>query len=429
LSGYLLFADAVGAFATLALAYLTYLLLFETGTSYRVAETVHELDDDARARLLSTVLATPVQTIHSFRVLNEGGDLYDEQVQVIRNATRSVHLEVYIFRRGRAAAAIYDALCERAAAGVRVRVIIDAIGSVGTSAAYFARLIASGGSVNRYHPLRPALFRRWNNRTHRNLLLVDGAVGFIGGAGIADHWRRVEPAPWRDCVLCVTGPIVAGLQTVFGENWLECSGELLVEEDSYPPSTAAGPAAGAVACGLVIGSTPTAGRSTRARILVQLLLASARTSIDLCSPYFVPDRGIRRELIAARERGVRVRVITGGPYGDHGIVRRAGRRRYGTLLEAGVEIGEYATRMMHAKVLIIDSHWSLLGSANIDHRSFGLNDEVNIAVASNELAAQLEHAFERDLQHCDSLDIAIWRRRSWGERILATLGRVIERHQ
>ena len=181
--------------------------------------------------------------------------------------------------------------------------------------------------------------------------------------------------------------------------------------------------------GLAIGSTPTAGRSTRARILVQLLLASARESIELCTPYFVPDLGIRRELLAARERGVRVRIVTGGPYGDHGIVRRAGRRRYGPLLEAGVSIAEYATRMMHAKVLIVDQRCVLLGSSNIDHRSFGLNDEVNIVVVSEALAVQLYAAFERDLSNSDLLDLAGWQRRSLSERILATLGRVTERHQ
>ena len=114
----------------------------------------------------------------------------------------------------------------------------------------------------------------------------------------------------------LTGPIVAGFLAVFAENWLECAGELLVDGGSYANEVF--PDAASDVCGLVVGSTPTAGRSTRARILVQLLLASARDSIELCSPYFVPDLGIRRELLAARNRGVRVRIITGGPYGDHG---------------------------------------------------------------------------------------------------------------
>jgi len=419
--------DAIGVLATLVLGYLTYLLLFEPGPSYRVPGSIHGLNDAQRGDLLSAVLATPWLRISTFRVLDEGRSLYDAEVAAIGRATRSVHLEAYIFRRGESADAILAALCERAAQGVRVRVIVDAIGSLSTPANYFARLIAAGGAVYRYHPVRLATLRRWNNRTHRNLLLVDGETAFIGGAGVADHWSRVQPAPWRDCVLNVTGPVVAGLQAVFAENWLECSGELLVDGGAYPASDVA-TEAGDVR-GLVIGSTPTAGRSTRARILVQLLLASARESIELCTPYFVPDLGIRRELLAARERGVRVRIVTGGPYGDHGIVRRAGRRRYGPLLEAGVSIAEYATRMMHAKVLIVDQRCVLLGSSNIDHRSFGLNDEVNIVVVSEALAAQLYAAFERDLSSSDLLDLAGWQRRSLSERILATLGRVTERHQ
>lgn len=417
----------IGVFATVVLGYLTYLLLFEPGPSYRVPGSVHDLDDAQRAGLLSAVLATPLQRISTFQVLDEGRSLYEAEVAAIGRATRSVHLEAYIFRRGESADAILAALRERAAHGVRVRVIVDAIGSLGTPAEYFACLIAAGGVVHRYHPIRLATLRRWNNRTHRNLLLVDGETAFIGGAGVADHWSRVVPPPWRDCVLNVTGPVVAGLQAVFAENWLECAGELLVDGGAYAASDASIEARDVR--GLVIGSTPTAGRSTRARILVQLFLASARESIELCTPYFVPDLGIRRELLAARERGVRVRIVTGGPYGDHGIVRRAGRRRYGPLLAAGVEIAEYATRMMHAKVLIVDRRCVLLGSSNIDHRSFGLNDEVNIVVFSAALAAQLHVAFERDLSKSDVVDFALWQRRTLRERILATLGQVTERHQ
>jgi cardiolipin synthase len=341
-----------------------------------------------------------------------------------------VHLEAYIFYPGRVADAVLEALCERARNGVRVRVIVDAIGSMRTRAAYFATLVAAGGSVQRYHPLHWRTFRRWNNRTHRNLLVVDGQVAFVGGAGVADHWSRSEPAPWRDCVLCVTGSIVAGLQAVFAENWLECTGELLIGGESSPAGNPSSTdSEDGVAPGIAVGSTPTAGRSTRARVLVQFLLATARESIDLCVPYFIPDLGIRRELVVACKRGVHVRILTGGPYSDHGIVRRAGRRRFAPLLKAGIELWEYAPRMMHAKVLIVDGRWVLVGSTNIDHRSFGLNDEVNLLVLSPVLGAQLLHTIEHDLTHSERLDLAGWRSRTWGERVLATLGRIIERHQ
>lgn len=423
--------DLGALIAVLLLGYLLYLLLFERGGFYRTSTSVHGLDDDQRLRLLSALLASPPQSIQSFRVLREGRELYETQLGAIREARRSVHLEAYIFHRGRMADAVLEALRERAQSGIRVRVIVDAIGSLATGPAFFAELIAAGGTVHRYHPLHLRMLRRWNSRTHRNLLVIDGEVGFIGGAGVADQWNRSEPPPWRDCVLRVTGPIVAGLQAVFAENWLECAGELLVGTDAFGDADSGGatPGTGEATLGLAVGSTPTAGGSTRARVLVQFLLATARESINLCSPYFVPDLGIRRELLAARERGVRVRVLTGGPYSDHGIVRRAGRRRYGSLLQAGIGIWEYRTRMMHAKVVLVDSRWVLVGSTNIDNRSFGLNDEVNLLVSSEALCAQLRAAFDDDLEHSDMLDLAAWHRRSWGERILATIGRLIERHQ
>lgn len=426
----MLLLETGAVMAVLLLGYLLFLLLFEVGASYGISVPVHRLDDAERMRVLTTLLATPVLPIHSLQVLREGREFYVPHLAAIRTAAHSVHLEAYIFHSGRTADAFLEALCERARAGVRVRVTIDAIGSFRIPKSSFATLIAAGGSVCRYHPLRWSMLRRWNNRTHRNLLVVDGQVAFVGGAGVADYWSRAEPPPWRDCVVRVSGPIVGGLQAVFAENWLECTGELLVGPESLPSVSAASEFGGSeYALGIAVGSTPTAGRSTRARVLVQVLLATARESIDLCSPYFVPDIGIRRELLAARKRGVRVRILTGGPYIDHGVVRRAGRRRYGSLLEAGVELREFASHMLHAKVLVVDGRWSLLGSTNIDHRSFGLNDEVNLLVLGPDLGAKLQRAYEEDVLHSELLDLAGWRRRSWGERVLAALGRLIERHQ
>lgn len=421
--------DLYALIAVLLFSYLFYLVLFERGPLYRTSTPVHELSDQQRLRLLGALLGTPSKRIDSMRVLREGAELYDVQLAAIAAAKTSVHLEVYIFYSGHVADALLAALCERARRGVRVRVVIDAVGSLRIRRSFFDPLVAAGGQIFRYHPLHLRMLRRWNSRTHRNLLVIDGEVGFIGGAGIADHWWRSTPPPWRDCSLRVTGPIVAGLQAVFAENWLETAGELLVGTDAFSDQDLESLHADAGTVGLAVGSTPTAGRSTRARVLVQFLLATARESIDICTPYFVPDLGIRQELLAARARGVRVRVLTGGPYSDHGLVRRAGRRRYGVMLKGGVEIAEYDSRMMHAKVLLVDGRWALLGSTNIDNRSFGLNDEVNVVIFSEDLAAQLRSMFEQDLTESSAVNLAAWRARSWGERILATLGRILERHQ
>lgn len=421
--------EVAALLSLLLVAWLIYLTLFERGPLYRTTDSVCGLDDEQRLALLGALLATPVQSVHSASVLREGSELYFEQARAIRAARRSVHLEAYIFHPGQAADTLIAAMCECARRGVRVRVIVDAIGSLRTRYVLFAPLIAAGGQVQRYHPLHLHMFRRWNSRTHRNLLVIDSEVAFIGGAGVAQFWARTDPPPWRDCVLRVTGPVVSGLQAVFAENWLECAGELLVGIDAFPASNEETRTGAVHSPALAVGSTPTAGRSTRARVLVQFLLATARESIDLCSPYFVPDLGIRRELLAARARGVRVRILTGGPYSDHGLVRRAGRRRYGTLLESGVEIREYSPRMMHVKLLVVDGRWALVGSTNIDNRSFGLNDEVNLLVLGGDTHRQLATMFEQDLAHSERLELASWRRRSLGERALAMLGRALERHQ
>jgi len=195
---------------------------------------VHDLGEFEQFRILTALLAVPALPIQSLRVLRQGAELYAPQLEAISVAQHSVLLEAYIFDRGVCADALIDALCGRARNGVEVRVIVDAIGSLPSSRGYFDKLRADGGRIHFYHPLRWHRLRRLNNRTHRNLLVIDGRTGFIGGAGVADHWCRTDPPPWRDCAVQVTGPVVAGLQAVFAENWLECAGELLVGPDSFP---------------------------------------------------------------------------------------------------------------------------------------------------------------------------------------------------
>ena len=177
----------------------------------------------------------------------------------------------------------------------------------------------------------------------------------------------------------------------------------------------------------MVNSTPSAGRSTRARMLFQILLASARESIQITSPYFLPDRSLMAELVRAARRGVRIEVLVPGAWNNHPITRLESRRRYGALLEAGVRIHEYQPSMIHAKVLVVDGQWTVLGSTNFDSRSFGLNDEVNVAILERELAARLQADFARDLTRSRAISLEEWRRRPFAERLAAALGRVIER--
>jgi cardiolipin synthase A/B len=292
---------------------------------------------------------------------------------------------------------------------------------------FFRPLLDAGGKVHWYNS--PAWHRmtRLDNRTHRELLIVDGQIGFIGGAGIADQWfsgAHGQPR-WRDTMVRVEGEPVTNLQATYAENWLDASGELLAGNAYFPE----------IACphktaAMVINSTPTAGGSTRARVLFQLLLASAARSISITTPYFLPDKSLTRELCRAiEERGVKLRILVPGHKSDHLLTRSTSRAGYGPLLKAGAEVYEYQPSMIHAKVLCVDGLWGVVGSTNFDNRSFGINDEVNLAVCDSAFAERLERDMTGDLGQSRRVSLEEWRTRPVTERAPELLGWILERQQ
>jgi cardiolipin synthase len=406
------------------------LALFEPGLEYRIPEPPWSpLDSKEFERLLGVVSDSKLCADTSIEVLTNGDRFYEAELEEIRKARSYICLEAYIFQKGEIARRFLDALTERARGGVKVRMVLDAVGCLFTRRSLFRELIEAGGQVFWYIPLRWYNLARFNNRTHRELLIVDGAVAFLGGAGIADHWyrsrgRRNRKKRWRDTMFRVRGGAVACLQSMFAENWLESSGELLTGEQYYPECQ---PAGGTTA--MVINSTPSYGRSTRARMLFQTLIASAMRSIHITTPYFVPDRGARGALIDAMLRGVEVKIIVPGRHSDHLLTRRSSRRLYGDLLKHGAQIFEYRPSMIHTKALVVDRVWSVVGSTNFDSRSFGLNDEVNLAAMDEGLAARLEEDFQRDLAASLRIRYRAWQRRSPIERINEFLGWIVERQE
>lgn len=422
--------EIVAALAVGIVLALFLLVLFEPSLPYR--SDVHELPVQSQPFVdyLSAIVNARLVTTGETTVLNSGTAIYDAQLRDIKTARRTVHMEVYLYLRGKVADAMLAALEERARAGVAVRIIVDRIGSWSTPNSYFDALRRAGGKVLWYQPIAWYTLKRFNNRTHRDILVIDGEIGFIGGVGVADYWiERERPGcPWRDTAIRATGDLVRGLQTSFAENWLEASGEILAKEafslESVKPP--AMPPAG-TALGMVVNSSPSAGRSTRARMLFQLLLASARETIEITSPYFLPDRSLMAELMRAARRGVAVTVLTPGRFNNHPITRLASRRRYGQLLEAGVGIHEYQPTMIHAKVLTVDGWWSVLGSTNFDSRSFGLNDEVNVAILDRDLGTRMQDDFRADLANSVRVDLEEWRRRSLREKLAAAVAQLIER--
>lgn len=369
--------------------------------------SMHEYPGDSNEspeflQFLSTVTNAPVRHAR-FRPLVNGPEFYPAELAAIARARRAIDMEFYEWQEGDLSSRFLAALTDKARTGVEVRIVVDAIGSFKTPRPIFNELCAAGGKMFWYHPLRWDTWQFANNRSHRKLIVIDGHTAFAGGAGIADHWMMAtkKGGPrWRDTMFSIEGDAVPGLLSTFSENWLEASGEILSSsrQFGFHPSHEGAPA-------LVVSSTP-AGGGTTARTLFQALIKSAKKSICITTPYFLPDRSARHALIeAARNENVSVRILVAGPHIDHPAVRRLSRHSSRHLLRAGAEIFEYQPSMIHAKLMVIDDAWCVFGSTNFDHRSFALNDEVNVATIDRELAASLQRDFEKDLRDSRKLTL------------------------
>ena len=418
--------------AMIALVFLTAFLLsgiFGPEPQYKIMNE-RELpanDSPEFLKVMESMVDARVNRTGVFEVLKNGPCFYKAALEAIGNAQRSINLEAYIFHKSEIGRRYLEAMTERARAGVAVNVVLDGFGSVQTPRHFFQPLFDAGGRVRWYN--QPAWYSltRIDNRTHRELMVIDGKVGYIGGAGIADQWYKgVQGSPrWRDTMVRVEGEAVRSLQATFAENWLASCGELL-NGDAYFPGIDSAPETAA----MVINSTPTVGGSTRARVLFQLLLASAKRSISITTPYFLPDKSLMRELCRAIEqRGVKIRVLVPGRKSDHLLTRSTSRRGYGPLLKAGAEVYEYQPSMIHAKILCVDERWAVVGSTNFDDRSFGINDEVNLAVRDMDLAGHLEWDMTEDIKDSRSISLEEWRKRPFTERGPELLGWIFERQQ
>lgn len=419
----------IAGLALVAVVFWLFVQLFGPVLKYRISAANPE--DNRSDDFLHTLEALTDSKIHrhtSVVVLTNGPEFYEEQLKAIAAAKKSVDQEDYIFEEGEIAQRYVDALTERAQAGVKVNLVLDALGSASTHDNYFDKFRKAGGRLAWYNDSRWYKLPRLNHRTHRKLLIVDGRIGFIGGADVSDDWYKDRPKMprWRDTMVRVEGAAVANLQATFAENWLESCGEVLTGERYFPELYDGD----AETVALVVNSTPTAGGSTRARLLYQMLLASAQKSIHITTAYFLPDHSMMDELVRAiQERGVEVILIVPGKKSDHMLTRSSSRHAYGPLLRAGAKIYEYQPAMIHAKIMTVDGLWGVVGSTNFDNRSFGLNDEVNLVVRGEDFVARLERDSRRDLAHSTLITLEQWRHRPMLSRAPELLGWVLDRQQ
>jgi cardiolipin synthase A/B len=365
------------------------------------------IDSDQFRGTVAGASGGPFLDGNNLELLNNGDAFYPRMLDAIKAAKHSITIEAYIYWAGNIGAVFADALAERAKAGCPVKILLDAIGSARIGSEILNVLEAGGCHVAWYNPIRWYTLGRFNNRTHRKSLIIDGAVAFTGGAGIADHWcgNARGPSEWRDMQIRLEGPAVVPLQTGFAHNWQQTTGELVSGDAYYPVIGSRGPLATQT-----LLSSPETGASN-VRTMYYLAIVCARHSIYIANPYFVPDPVAIETLIEAKQRGVDVRIMVSGIRNDNWLARHNSVRLFGRLLEAGIEIQEYNRTMLHHKTMVVDGHWVTLGTANFDNRSFAHNEESNVCFLDRALAEQLRAIFIDDLRGCERVQIDRWRKR------------------
>lgn len=406
------------------IAWLVLVMLFTPHIPYHIER---ELDATSRhfVRVLESTCLVTLTSGNRVEVLTDGTRFYPAMLAAIASARETINMECYIFKKGEIGSAFVEALAERARAGVRVTLVMDAIGSFGAFHASAEPLRRAGCRVEAYQAITWYRLGRLNNRTHRELLVVDGRVAFIGGAGVADWWARPTKGKpiWRDMMARVEGPVVSQIQGVAAENWLECCGEILTGAETYKPRDKADGVSA-----FALKSSPS-DRATVSRVLFQTLVEGANEECRVSTPYFLPDKAFRQALIRTAQRGVRMVVVVPGPRTDQRWVRLASRRMFGQLLKGGVRIYEYEPGMIHVKMLVVDRLWCAIGTTNLDNRSFEHNDEVNLTMRDETTAARLIADQDADIARSREITLREWQHRPLWEKLIGSVAWVLERQQ
>lgn len=327
-------------------------------------------------------------------VFQNGDEIFPPMLAAIRESQSTIHFSTYVYWAGAVPREFAQALCDAAQRGVIVRLVLDSEGAGAMPRQLVTQMRHAGCKVIWFGRMRWFDWMKYNHRSHRRLLIVDGKIGFTGGVGIADEWtgHAQSPSHWRDTHVRVTGPIVAAFQGAFTDTWNQSTEELLLAARDFPHLT---PTGDVPVCAVV--STPANGASAAQRVMAALIAGSTRT-LYISNGYFVPTRSFIEALCAANDRGVDVRVLVPGPHHDSKIVQRASRHCWPRLIGHGVGIYEYQPTMMHAKTVVADGELLLVGSINFDPRSFALNTEFGVVIVSRRHAAAAARSFEADIE-------------------------------
>ena len=375
-------------------------------------------------RALEGLLGVPATEGNRIDVLRNGDEIFPAMLDAIAQATSTVDFLTFIYWEASIGEEFAEALSDRAENGVRVRVLLDALGAHRMDRRLIDRMSEAGAQVEWFRPVANVRFWDTNHRTHRKVLICDEAVAFTGGVGIADEWRgdARNPAEWRDTHFRLRGPAVDGLRAAFVDNWAEVGGSIMDRAvDRFPKQ----PQCGSSTVQVVQGAAEV-GWSELATV-VRALLLLARRQVRVTTAYFVPDEETCELLCDTAGRGVDVQLLLPGPHADKRFVQLAGEAQYQALLDAGVKVWEFQPSMLHAKVMTVDGVVANIGSANFNARSLRKDEEVNLVVFDPEVVEVLDAHFEDDRERSEPIDLSQWEDRGLGQRVKETATSVLRR--
>lgn len=403
---------------------MTILLNFITGEKkiQRKLTSLYNVGDPQFSRSISALLGPPFVSGNSVEALVNGQEIFPSMLEAIKSAQKTITFETFIYWADTIGDDFASALGERASSGIKVHVLLDWLGSVKMEERQLNKMSDAGVQIKRYHKPHWSHLARFNNRTHRKLLIVDGKIGFTGGVGVADQWKgnARNKNEWRDSHFKVTGPVVGQMQAVFMDNWIKAKGEVLHSEQYFPELKSTSKIQAQMF------SSSVNGGSDSMQLMYMMSITAASESINISSAYFVPDQLSIETLISATQRGVKIRIILPGKHIDTELVRKASQASWGQLLKSGIEIAEYQPTMYHCKVFIVDSLLVSVGSTNFDNRSFRLNDEANLNILDKVFAKKQLKIFEEDWSKARKISYSEWLKRPLVEKILDHLAAIFK---
>lgn len=376
--------------------------------------------------MLLHAIESPLTSGNAVRVLINGEQKFPDLLQSLRQAKHHIHIEYYIYEGDNIGRELAEVLIEKAREGVIVRFIYDHFGSHGIHRRLVRRLRANGVDAHPFHRITfLAMANRLNYRNHRKIVVIDGAIGYVGGINVSDKYINKGGGTatfWRDTHLRIEGPGVRQLQYTFLCDWNFTAKTTLEIDPTYFPDHQT------ISCpdNKIVQIATSGPDSIRPNILYSVIQAIhlADEEILITTPYYIPGEGIQDALAIAAMGGVRVKLLV-PDQSDSYFVNLASHSYYQDLLSAGVEIYRYTKGFVHAKTMVIDREVSIVGTANMDQRSFDLNFEVNAIVYDKPISDQLATLFAEDIRHATRIDPAAWKRKRSYRKLLEKTARLV----